>query len=45
MMALRKIRVCGTASSVNSHSLSIHKIVFLKSEGKRPFGKQAEIAV
>jgi len=45
MMALRKIRVCGTASSVNSHSLSIHEFVFLKCEGMRPLGKQAEIAV
>jgi hypothetical protein len=45
MMALRKIRVCGTAGSVNSHSLGTHKFVFSNSEGKRPLGKQAEIAV
>jgi hypothetical protein len=45
MMALRKIRVCGTASSVNSHSLSIHKFVFSKSERNRLLGKQAEIVV
>jgi len=39
MMALRKIGVCGTVSSVNSHSLGKHKFVFSKSEGKRPLGR------
>jgi hypothetical protein len=45
MRALRKIRVCGTASNVNSHSLGKHKFVFSKSEGKRPLERRAEIAV
>jgi hypothetical protein len=45
MMALRKIRVCGTASSVNSYSLGAHKFEFPKSEAKGPLGKQTEIAV